>query len=76
MRYVQDNMRRHGADLVDLVAEGARLYVCGDARGMARDVQNTLEQLYVRERGGSKEEGEQFVKDLRLQKQYLEDVWT
>ena len=77
LRYVQDNMTRHGADIVDLVAEGGgRLYVCGDARGMARDVQTTLEQLYFRERGGSKEEGEQFVKDLRLEKKYLEDVWT
>ena len=76
LRYVQDGLRRHGEEVVRLVEEGARVYVCGDARGMARGVQEVLEQLLVELRGLEQAEAVQFVKQLREKKQYLEDIWT
>ena len=76
-RYVQDAMVEHGAELVQLVVdEEARLYVCGDAKGMARGVQAKLEEILVAERGHEPDESVELVKKLRQEKRYLEDVWT
>ena len=76
-RYVQDAMVEHGAELVQLVVdEEARLYVCGDAKGMARGVQAKLEEILVAERGYEPDESVELVKKLRQEKRYLEDVWT
>ena len=36
--YVQDRMREVGRDLWSWLAEGAHVYVCGDAKRMAKDV--------------------------------------
>ena len=76
-RYVQDAVVEHGAELVQLVVdEEARLYVCGDAKGMARGVQAKLEEILVAERGHEPDESVELVKKLRQEKRYLEDVWT
>src|SRR6185437_8251858 len=40
--YVQDRMRDVGRDLWAWLAEGAHVYVCGDAKRMARDVERAL----------------------------------
>ena len=59
-----------------LIDEEARLYVCGDAKGMARGVQVKLEEILVAERGLEPAESVELVKKLRQEKRYLEDVWT
>ena len=75
--YVQDAMVEHRTDLTQLLLdEGARLYVCGDAKGMARGVQTKLEEILVAERGLELAESVDLVKKLRQEKRYLEDVWT
>ena len=75
--YVQDAMVEHRTDLTRLLLdEGARLYVCGDAKGMARGVQAKLEEILVAERGLEMAESADLVKKLRQEKRYLEDVWT
>src|SRR5215813_7006052 len=38
--YVQDRMRQVGRDLWSWLADGAHLYVCGDAKRMAKDVRS------------------------------------
>ncbi|HEX5006123.1 MAG TPA: sulfite reductase subunit alpha, partial [Hyphomonadaceae bacterium] len=40
--YVQDRMREVGRDLWAWLADGAHIYVCGDAKHMARDVERAL----------------------------------
>ena len=75
--YVQDAMVEHRTDLTRLLLdEGARLYVCGDAKSMARGVQTKLEEILVAERGLEMAESVDLVKKLRQEKRYLEDVWT
>ena len=40
--YVQDRMREVGRELWTWLAEGAQLYICGDAKRMAKDVERAL----------------------------------
>lgn len=53
------------------------MYVCGDARYMARDVNTVL--CNIASAGGSEEErrdGASYVKQMRADGRYQEDVWV
>lgn len=41
-RYVQDNIAKHGEELTKLLLSNALVYVCGDAKGMSKEVNKTL----------------------------------
>ena len=41
-RYVQDRLRKDRTEVVQLMEEGARIYVCGDGRRMAPAVRDTF----------------------------------
>jgi sulfite reductase alpha subunit-like flavoprotein len=59
-RYVQHCLQDQAADVYRWLENGASLYVCGDARHMAEDVQTTLLDL-IAQQGGmvARERGEQ-----------------
>ncbi|XP_045209128.2 methionine synthase reductase-like [Mercenaria mercenaria] len=76
-RYVQDNLRSHGAEIVSLIEEkGAIVYVCGDAKNMAKDVNQAFIDIFSQCKGISSDEARKLVMKLRLHRQYKEDVWT
>ena len=56
--------------------EGGHLYVCGDAKMMAKDVHNLIEEIVATHGGKSKEEADAFVKKMEQQKRYSADVWS
>lgn len=73
--YVQHRMLEHGRELFRWLEEGAVLYVCGDAKRMARDVETALLQI-IQLHGSHDEAGsKQYLKQLRQQKRYLRDVY-
>ena len=62
-------------DLVDWLEGGAKLYICGDADRMAKDVRATLQNIYVDVKGLSAEAAADVVNQLERDKRYLQDVY-
>ncbi|XP_066300342.1 methionine synthase reductase-like [Branchiostoma lanceolatum] len=76
-RYVQDNLRRHGDDVGRMMLdEGAVLYVCGDAKNMAKDVNEVIIQIVQRYKDCTIQEARNTVFQLRQDRHYIEDIWT
>ncbi|SFI15066.1 MULTISPECIES: bifunctional nitrate reductase/sulfite reductase flavoprotein subunit alpha [unclassified Pseudomonas] len=73
--YVQDRIRDQGAELWRWLQDGARLYVCGDASHMAKDVDQAL-RLVAQTHGGLGVEGAvEYWRQMSEQKRYLRDVY-
>lgn len=73
--YVQDRLRQRGADLYAWLDGGAHLYVCGDAKHMARDVHAALIEVAVAHGGHSAESAEAWLGELLQQGRYARDVY-
>jgi sulfite reductase (NADPH) flavoprotein alpha-component len=73
--YVQDRMREVGRDLWAWLAEGAHIYVCGDAKRMAKDVERALVDVVAAHGVRSTDEAIAFVADLKKMGRYQQDVY-
>ena len=73
--YVQDRMREVGRDLWAWLAEGAHVYVCGDAKRMAKDVERALVDVVANFGVRSTDEAVAFVADLKKTGRYQQDVY-
>jgi sulfite reductase (NADPH) flavoprotein alpha-component len=73
--YVQDRMAEVGRDLWSWIADGAHVYVCGDARRMAKDVERALVEIVATHGARSPNEAIAFVGDLKKSGRYQTDVY-
>ncbi len=73
--YVQDRMREVGRDLWAWLAAGAHVYVCGDARRMAKDVELALVDVVAAHGARSTDEAIAFVANLKKSGRYQQDVY-
>jgi sulfite reductase (NADPH) flavoprotein alpha-component len=73
--YVQDRMREVGRDLWTWLADGAHVYVCGDAKRMAKDVELALVDIVAQHGARSAEEAAAFVGELKKKGRYQQDVY-
>ncbi len=73
--YVQDRMREVGRDVWAWLTEGAHLYVCGDAKRMAKDVEIALVDIVAQHGARSAEEAAGFVANLKKVGRYQQDVY-
>ncbi len=73
--YVQDRMRDQGTEIYEWLERGAIIYVCGDAKRMANDVEVAL--LLIIEKAGdmSVDQAVDYVAKLKSDKRYLRDVY-
>jgi len=75
-KYVTHLLRETGEKVWKLLDQGGHLYVCGDAKMMAKDVRNIVKEISQEHGGMSSTEAETFVKKLETQKRYSADVWS
>jgi sulfite reductase (NADPH) flavoprotein alpha-component len=73
--YVQDRMREVGRDLWAWLADGAHVYVCGDAKRMAKDVELALVDIIAKHGARSVDQAIAFVGDLKKKGRYQQDVY-
>lgn len=73
--YVQDKMRVSGAELWAWLQTGAIFYVCGDAKRMAKDVDQALHDIVAEHGEMSMDEAVAYVKQLKKDKRYQRDVY-
>jgi sulfite reductase (NADPH) flavoprotein alpha-component len=73
--YVQHRMWDARRDLVDWLEGGASLYVCGDAKAMAKDVRTTMVRAFADVKAISAEAAERTVGALERERRYLQDTY-
>lgn len=70
--YVQQLIDREADRVIELLALGAYIYVCGDASRMAPAVRETIVRICEKAGFG----GEDFVHNLEEEGRYCQDVWA
>jgi sulfite reductase (NADPH) flavoprotein alpha-component len=73
--YVQDRMLQLGRELWSWIADGAHVYVCGDAQRMAKDVERALIDIVSAHGARSTNEAVAFVAELKKAGRYQTDVY-
>ncbi len=73
--YVQTRLWERRAELQKWLDEGAHIYVCGDEKGMAKDVDVTLARILAETANGDEEAGRAKLKDLAKAGRYQRDVY-
>lgn len=73
--YVQDRIREHGAEFWKWLQQGAGIYICGDAKRMAPDVEAAIKQVMAQHGGLSAEEAKAYLDRMRKEHRYHKDVY-
>jgi sulfite reductase (NADPH) flavoprotein alpha-component len=73
--YVQHRMIEQAQQLWSWLEEGAHVYVCGDAKCMAKDVDAALHQVIQTAGNRPVEAAAAYVKKLKDEKRYQRDVY-
>ena len=73
--YVQNRLIEKQKEVFEWLKKGANIYLCGDMKQMARDVQKTLLQIFETEGGMSEEKALEYLKTLKKEKRFQTDVY-
>jgi sulfite reductase (NADPH) flavoprotein alpha-component len=73
--YVQDRMLQVGRELWSWIADGAIIYVCGDAQRMAKDVERALIDIVAAHGARTTNEAVHFVAEMKKSGRYRTDVY-
>lgn len=73
--YVQHRLWERRAELQSWIADGAHIYVCGDEKGMAKDVDATLVKILAEPLKGDDDAGRAKLKELTKSGRYQRDVY-
>lgn len=74
--YVQHRLQEQGHIIWELLQKGGYIYVCGDAKNMARDVNQSFINCAIEFGGMSDTKAYDYVKGLRTMGRYQEDIWS
>jgi sulfite reductase alpha subunit-like flavoprotein len=76
IKYVQDVIKANSKEVVKFLIDNcALLYVCGDELTMAKDVQESIVQALANEANLTEPEARKKIADMRLNDEYLQDLW-
>ncbi len=73
--YVQHRMLEHARELWGWLEAGAHVYVCGDARRMAKDVDAALHEVIQKAGGKDAAQAAEYVRRLKTERRYQRDVY-
>lgn len=73
--YVQHRMLQQASELWSWLEAGAHLYVCGDAKRMAKDVDAALHAVIESAGGRTQDQAAEYVAALKSAKRYQRDVY-
>ncbi|AMN43789.1 sulfite reductase subunit alpha [Rhodoplanes sp. Z2-YC6860] len=73
--YVQDRMLQAGREVWTWIADGAHIYVCGDAQRMAKDVERALIDIVATHGARTTNEAVHFIAELKKAGRYQADVY-
>ncbi|CAG9584021.1 methionine_synthase_reductase_-_mitochondrial_precursor-like_protein [Leishmania major strain Friedlin] len=75
--YVQDKIQECGVALMDLILQrNACVFVCGDADGMAKEVDRTLRELIQQHLSLSDAAAATYLERMSKDGRYLREVWS
>jgi len=75
--YVSHLLRQNAEEVWKVVGENnGHIYICGDARNMARDVHNIIKDICMEHGKMSDGDAVKFIKKMEFQKRYSADVWS
>lgn len=73
--YVQHRLIENQTEIYEWLKRGANIYLCGDMKQMARDVQKTLLSIFETVGGMSEEKALEYMKTLKKEKRFQTDVY-
>lgn len=73
--YVQDRIREHGQEFWSWLEQGASVYLCGDAKRMAPDVETAIKQIISQFGNRSADDASAYLDRLRKEHRYHKDVY-
>ncbi|MGE5393097.1 MAG: assimilatory sulfite reductase (NADPH) flavoprotein subunit [Candidatus Saccharibacteria bacterium] len=73
--YVQHRLLQRQKEVYDWLNKGASIYLCGDMKSMARDVQQALLKIFESEGGMTEEKALEYLKQLKKERRFQTDVY-
>lgn len=73
--YVQHKIIENGEEFFNWLENGAVIFVCGDARSMAKDVENAILKVLETNGNMSAQDASAYLKKLQKNRRYLKDVY-
>ena len=74
-KYVQHKIYENAKEIIKWLDDGASIYICGDAKNMARDVEKAFLDIFQKEKNISLDEAKNYLNKLRDENRYLKDVY-
>jgi cytochrome P450/NADPH-cytochrome P450 reductase len=74
-KYVQDEIRESGDEVLALLDAGAIVFVCGNANTMAPGVRAAFIDVFRRRNGAEQATAAAWLNQLRAAERYFEDIW-
>lgn len=73
--YVQHRLEENAEEIYKWLEDGAYLYICGDMKKMAVDVQNTLVNIVAKQGFLTQESAQEYVDNLQKERRLQLDVY-